>query len=296
MPSANMDLYRIFLTVAKTLSISQAARELFVSQPAVSQSIAQLETRLSCKLFIRTPRGVILTHEGDILYGYIDQAVGLVSAAEERIAKLRDLLSGSLKIGASDTLCHYFILPFLRTFHEQYPDIQLEVTNRTTTETVSLLKSGQVDIGFVNLPVEDPALSITPCGEVHDAFVAGDRFRHLEHTPLDLADVAALPLILLEEASNSRRYVSDYARSKGVTLVPEIELGAHALLVEFARIGLGVACVTREFAGDALRDGELFELPLRKDIPSRQIGLIALTAVPVSFAAKKFAELVLCDS
>ena len=291
---ANLDLYRIFLTVADNRSFSKAARSLYISQPAVSQSIAQLESRLACPLFVRTPRGVELTGEGSALYQYISQAMGLVTAGEEHLSSLRGLRRGSLRIGAGDTICHHFLLPHLRRFHEQYPEIQIEVTNRTSPETLGLLRTGRVDLGLINLPMaDDPALRFTPCADIHDVFVASvDAFGHLKEKKLTPKEIAALPLILLEEAANSRRYVDEFFKRHGIALRPEIELGAHALLLEFARIGLGVACVTKEFAGHSLKTGKVFILEQKAAIPKRKIGLAVREGVPVPLAAQTFMDMI----
>ncbi len=291
--SADLELYRVFCTVARCGSLSHAARELYISQPAVSQAMRRLEDSLGCSLFTRTSRGITLTSEGRMLYGYADKAVNLVTAAEDKLNRMRTLQSGGLMIGASDTLCQFFLLPYLERFHAEYPEVQLQVTNRTTPETVELLKIGKVDIALVNLPVEDSALCVRECLDVHDVFVAAERFNHLkgEKVPMDV--VAREPLVLLEQASNSRKYLDDFAAQSGVTLHPEIELGAHSLLVQFARIGLGIACVTVEFAKDALRSGELFEIELETPMPPRAIGLISLDGVPLSAAAQRFIEIVM---
>jgi len=294
--AADLDLYSIFCTVARCGSLSHAARELFVSQPAVSQSMHRLEDFLGCTLFTRTSRGITLTSEGRMLYSYADKAVSLISAAEDKLNRMRTLQSGGLMIGASDTLCQFFLLPYLEKFHSQYPEVQLQVTNRTTPETVELLKIGKVDIALVNLPIEDSALSVRECLQVHDVFVASERFAHLKDQPVTLEALSREPLVLLEQASNSRKYLDDFCGFSGITLHPEIELGAHSLLVEFARIGLGIACVTREFAADALKHGELFELTLEKPMPPRAIGLISLEGVPLSAAADRFIQIVLDTS
>lgn len=89
-----------------------------------------------------------------------------------------------------------------------------------------------------------------------------ERFAHLKGRPVTMAELSREPLVLLEQASNSRKYLDDFASVCGITLHPEIELGAHSLLVEFAKIGLGIACVTYEFAADAIHSGELFEVEL----------------------------------
>lgn len=289
----DLDLYSIFCTVARCGSLSHAARELYVSQPAISQSMHRLEYTLGCTLFTRTSRGISLTSEGRMLYSYADKAVSLIAAAEDKLNRMRTLQSGGLMIGASDTLCQYFLLPYLEKFHSEYPDIQLQVTNRTTPDTVELLKVGKVDIALVNLPVIDSALSVKEVLKVHDVFVASTRFEHLKNRQITMDELSREPLVLLEKASNSRKYLDDFAAVCGVTLRPEIELGAHSLLVEFAKIGLGVACVTYEFAAEAIDSGELFEIKLKTPMPSRNIGLISLEGVPLSPAAERFIQIVL---
>ena len=268
----DLDLYSIFCTVARCGSLSHAARELYVSQPAISQSMHRLEYTLGCTLFTRTSRGISLTSEGRMLYSYADKAVSLIAAAEDKLNRM---------------------LPYLEKFHSEYPDIQLQVTNRTTPDTVELLKVGKVDIALVNLPVIDSALSVKEVLKVHDVFVASSRFKHLLNRQVTLEELSREPLVLLEKASNSRKYLDDFAAVCGVTLRPEIELGAHSLLVEFAKIGLGVACVTYEFAAEAINSGELFEIKLKTPMPSRNIGLISLEGVPLSPAAERFIQIVL---
>lgn len=293
--SADLELYRVFCTVARCGSLSHAARELYISQPAVSQAMRRLEDSLGCSLFTRTSRGITLTTEGRMLYSYADKAVSLVMAAEDKLNLMRTLQSGGLMIGASDTLCQFFLLPYLEKFHTEYPEVQLQVTNRTTPETVELLKVGKVDIALVNLPIDDDALCVTECLQVHDVFVAAQRFDHFKGQKVPLELLAREPLVLLEQASNSRKYLDDFAAQHGITLHPEIELGAHSLLVEFARIGLGIACVTSEFAKDHLASGELFEIELDPPMPARAIGLITLDGVPLSAAATRFIQVVMDD-
>lgn len=267
--AADLDLYGIFCTVARCGSLSNAARELYVSQPAISQSMHRLEYMLGCTLFTRTSRGITLTNAGRLLYSYAEKALSLIAAAEDRINRMRTLESVNLMIGASDTLCQFFLLPCLEKFHAEYPDIQLQVTNRTTPETVELLKVGKVDIALVNLPIDDSMLCVREVLKVHDMFVASDRFSHLKNRKVTMAELDKEPLVLLEKMSNSRKYLDDFASVCGVTLHPEIELGAHNLLVEFARIGLGISCVTYEFAADSIHDGELFEIQLDPHAPAQ---------------------------
>jgi len=293
--SADLELYRVFCTAARCGSLSHAARELYISQPAVSQAMRRLEESLGCSLFTRTSRGITLTSEGKMLYSYADKAVRLLYAAEDKLNRMQTLQSGGLMIGASDTLCQFFLLPYLKRFHYEYPEVQLQVTNRTTPETIELLKIGKVDIALVNLPVDNDALYVRECLQVHDVFVAPERFGHLRGQKVPLEVLSREPLVLLEQASNSRKYLDAFAAQQGLTLHPAIELGAHSLLVQFARIGLGIACVTSEFAKDALASGDLFEIELEPTMPPRAIGLISLDGVPLSAAAMRFIQIVLED-
>ncbi len=289
---SKLDLYRVFCVVAKRKSFSKAAKELFMTQPAVSQAIMQLESELDTRLFTRTPKGVTLTNEGSLILEYANSAINLINTGEEKILEYKNLTAGELKIGVGDTISRYFLLPYLEAFHNQYPNLKFKIINGTTFEICSIIKSGEVDIGICNFPLDDPALKLQPCIEIQDIFVCGEKFRSSLSGPVDLDQLAKLPLIFLESKSNSRHYVEDYMISKGIKMSPDFELGSHDLLLEFARINLGVACVTKEFSQDYLDQGLLYEVQLLEEIPKRSIGICYLNSVSLSPAAKKFVEII----
>ena len=288
----NLDLYRVFHAVAKAGGVSAAARDLYISQPAVTQSVKKLEEQLGVTLFQRTTRGMRLTPEGETLWRYVDSACGFIDAAEKKIAETRSLNDGEITIGAGDTLCKHYLVPHLRAFHEAYPRVRIHVTNRTTPETLDLLKAGKVDLGIVNLPVDpDRSLVIRETLTVHDCFVVGEKYRHLALAPVSLLDLAGYPVLLLEKASNSRRFIDAFFREKQAPLTPEIELGSNDLLAEFAAVGLGIACVVREFVGPELASRRLYELVLAEPVPARKAGVVTLREVPLSRAAREFVRL-----
>ncbi len=288
----DLDLYRVFYAVAKAGSISGAARDLFISQPALTQSVRKLEDQLGVTLFLRTSRGVRLTPEGETLYQHVDSAYGFISLAEKKLSETRSMEDGEIAIGAGDTLCKHYLVPHLKAFHQSYPKIRIHVTNRTTPETITLLKGGKVDLGIVNLPIEkDPTLDVRETLTVHDCFVVGGELRSLSWTPTSLGRLAEHPVLLLEKGSNSRRYVDSFARKHGVALTPDIELGSNDLLAEFASVGLGVACVVREFVQAELASGRLREVKLVEEIPPRKAGIVTMKDVPLSRAAGEFLRL-----
>lgn len=288
----SLDLYKIFCAVVRTGNMSTAAKEMYISQPAVSMSVRQLEDRMGSPLLIRTTKGVRTTPEGEVLYKYLEQALGLIKTAEEKYFEMINLEAGELKIGASDTVIAHFLMSHLEKYHEIYPDIIIKVANKTTYESLRLLRSGSVDMCFINLPIEDDKdFEVIPCMEIQDCLVGGEKYRELAETGLDIKEIGAYPLLLLEDLSNSRRYIDSYARDNGVVLNPILELGSSDLLVDFARINLGLTHVIKEFAGEQLKQKQLFEIPLIPPIPKRAIGLVRLKNVAFPYAAKGFTDL-----
>ncbi|WP_409367365.1 LysR family transcriptional regulator [Lysinibacillus sp. 38-6] len=287
-----LDLYRVFSVVAKNSSFSRAAKDLFMTQPAVSQAMMQLEKELGTRLFNRTPKGVTLTTEGKLLYEYTNSALGLLDAGEEKLLEFKNLTTGQLKIGVGDTISRFFLMPYLEAFHTMYPNIKLQMLNGTTSEICNFIKSGEVDVGLCNFPLEDVSLQLTVCTEIQDIFVCGEKYKTLQSKRLSYEDLLKFPLIFLEKKSNSRNYVENYLMGQGIQIAPEFELGSHDLVLEFARSNLGIACVTKEFSMDYLQRGLLYELPLTESIPTRSIGMCYLKSVPLSRAATKFVEII----
>ena len=286
-----LGLYKIFTEVVEYENFSKAAKALYMTQPAVSQAIMQLEAKLGVRLFTRTSRGVIVTNEGKLLDEYISSAINLIDAGEQKIKDSRNLIMGDLHIGVGDTISRYYLLPFLEAFHSKYPNIKLKIINRTTPELTTILKSGKIDIAICNLPLKDSALTIEKCMDVHDIFVCGERYKEKALKTLSFQELSELPLIFLEKKSNSRHYVEKHMASKGIKISPEIELGSHELLLEFAKINLGVACVIQEFSQDYLQRGDLYKLNLEEEIPKRSIGYCFLKSVSLSPASTKFLEI-----
>lgn len=266
------ELYKIFTVVASNGSFSKAADELFMTQSAISQSIKQLESSIDMILFKRTPKGVELTEAGEVLYRYTSSAMQLLETGLTKIEALKTLEEGELKIGAADTISSHFLLSRLEMFHKMYPNIKIQIINRVTTECIELLKKGKIDIAFGNLPIEDDEVHIIECMKIHDTFVFGNDYEELKSKTLTREEISKLPLILLEKKSNSRKYVEKTFLESGLVLKPSIELGAHELLLQLAKINLGVSCVVKEFSEDYIDTNSVFELKQKEPIPERTIG------------------------
>ncbi len=289
----NLEYYKVFYYVGKNSSITLAAKELSISQPAVSQSIHQLEKILGCTLFQRTSRGMKLTSEGDLLYRYVERGYEQIDLGEQRLKQLLHLDAGEVRIGASDMTLKFFLLPYLEKFHELYPGIKVTVTNGPTPETLEYLADDRIDFGVVSAPFEQmDGFSSFPVSEIEDVFVAGRRFIQYKNKMMDFSDLEKIPLILLEGNSSTRNYMDEFFKTHGVSIQPEFELSTSDMIVQFALRNLGVGCVVKDFAREFLDSGVLFELRFKQIIPKRKICVVTDESRPVSLAADSLLNLI----
>ena len=289
----SFELYRVFYTVANLGNITKASEELNISQPAISKSIKNLEEQLGGQLFVRTRRGVILTDEGREFYNYIKQAMEYIFSAENKFTDLINLEVGSIKIGISTTLTKEFLLPYLREFHKMFPKIDIQILTFMTVDLIPKLRNGLVDIVILNMPyTADKDIEITPCRTINDCFVVNNSYKELVGRKVSLKELNNYPLILQAKGANTRNFIDNFAKEQNVVLKPNIELASYTLVVEFAKIGLGIGYATKEYIEECLKNNELFILDVEPTIPSRDIGIaLSKTHLP-SFSAKKLIEII----
>lgn len=273
---------------AKSGSLTQAAKSLFLTQPSISHAIKQLEESLGVTLFARTSKGVVLTHEGTVLFSYIEQAYSYIALGEKKIAQLKHLTNGELRLGGSDSLLKHYLLPYLESYRLDYPGVKIHLMHGTTPEIISYLKEGTIDLGVVRMPIIDPQLEVKESIHLQDCFVAGSRYAELKGKVVTLQQLLQYPIILFSRNSRARMAITNLFNDYGYELKPEIELGSVDLLIEFARKGLGISFVTREFAAKELNEGSLFEIKLDVVLPPSQVGIMTLRNLPLSKAASEF--------
>lgn len=286
----NYELYKVFYHVAVTLSFSEASKQLFISQSAVSQSIKVLEKKLNQTLFIRSTKRVSLTPEGEILLKHIEPAMNLIKKGENQLLEANTLNGGQLRIGASDTICRYFLVPYLSRFHKAYPKVHIKVTNQTSIECAKLLEHGQVDFIITNYPNSalSPTLHTRVINEFYDVFVANKEFFPLQKEKITLLQLQGYPILMLDRKSTTSEFLHNMFQRCQLDLVPEIELSSNDLLIDLARIGLGIAFVPDFCIPES--DPELYILDLKEKLPPRQMVVAYNESLPISQAAKQFME------
>lgn len=288
----NLSSYWIFYTVANAGNISKAAKELYISQPAISKSIQKLEESLNCKLFSRSSRGVILTDEGTLLYDHVKEAFETLSMGEDKLKRSIELGVGHISIGVSSTLCKYMLLPYLSEFIHQNPHISISISCQSTNETLRLLDDNKIDIGLIGKPEVLKGLIFDYLSDIEDTFVATPEYlANLAERGIEKDEVLEhATLMLLDKNNVTRRYIDDYLQENLIAVSDTIDISDMGLLIDFAKIGVGVACVIKSFVSRELAKGKLEEIPLEISIPKREVGFAYKENVKLSKALESFID------
>lgn len=287
----NYELYKVFYHVATTLSFSEASRQLYISQSAVSQSVKTLEKKLGTPLFIRSTKSVQLTPEGETLLRHIEPAIQLIRQGEINLMEAGSLGGGQLRIGATDTICRYLLIPYLNQYHKLYPKVHIRIMNQTSLKCVDLLESGQVDLIVTNYPNSriGNREQIQVISEFHDVFTASRaHYPQLENRRVSLKEIQNYPILMLDRHSTTNEFLHQMFRREQLELIPEIELDSNDVLLDLASIGLGLAFVPEYCLTD---HNKLYPIRLAEEMPSRKVVLATSGNVPITQAAREFLQL-----
>ncbi len=283
----NYELYKVFYYVATTLSFSEASKQLFISQSAVSQAIKTLEKKLEQTLFIRSTKRVQLTPEGEILLRHIEPAINLIQRGETQLVDAAST-GGQIRIGASDTICRYFLVPYLERFHKEFPNTHIKVTNETSMKCVELLESGQVDCIVINYPNSHLGnlYAMKKIASFKDVFVANDTFDELKDKKVTFHDLLNYPILMLEKQTTTSEFLHNLFQQHQLDLVPEVELTSNDLLLDLAKIGLGIAFVPDYCIPKVSED--LFLVETEDELPSRELAIVYNNRIPVTKSTLEF--------
>lgn len=290
--SVSFDAYKVFYYVAKHKNITNAASALYLTQPTVSHTVSNLEKALGCQLFIRSKKGVQLTPEAELLYDYIEKACQNIWEAEHVLNHHLSMTDGLVRIGASETTLHHFLLPYLREFKERYPMIRLRISNTTTPAAVSSLKKGLIDFAVIISPEPEEGLNIHPVASLEDVFIAGEAFSQLKGKELHIRDFSDYPLICLEKGTSTRECLERFFEERQCQLVPDIELATTDLITPMVVHNLGIGFVPLAFARQALEDGLIFRLSVRDAPPKRSVCLVTDSGRPLSVAGNRLIQMI----
>ena len=287
----NFELYKVFYAVASEGSISKGAEKLMISQPAVTQSIKTLEGELGGKLFIRTPKGVILTNEGIEIFNYIKEGMNYFINGTNKFTSLKKLDEGVINIGSTTTISEHFLIPYLKEFHNKYPNIVINITNDLTENLIKKLRNGSLDIIITAIPsYELNDIDYKIITDLNDIFVCSKRLKDKKINNIN--DLLKNDILLQKSPSVTRTKFNEFLRQNNLECNPKMEVVSHGLLTELAENDFGIALLTKEFIKDKINKS-LYEIKIDVNISKRKLGYaIKKNSIP-SFTSAKFIDILL---
>ena len=290
--NVNYDLLKVFHIVAVNQSISRAAKVLGVSQPAVSQSIQNLEKALSGQLFIRSKKGVALTEEGKILFTYVNEGMNQIANGLEKFQELKNLDVGKVKIGANPIISKHILMPYLKKYHDKYPNIEIELVHDTTTNLLRQLKIGNVDLVIMSIPRKElPEIELFGFQDIQDVFVANSKYYEKAKESANIHELLKLPIIVEKQPSISRAYYDLLLKSKNIEYKPSMEVDSQELLIDFVANGFGIGFATKEYIEEEIENKKVFVIDVGQ-IPRRKVGLAISKKGNISLSAQKLVDLI----
>lgn len=285
----NFELYKIFYFTALNLSFTKASESLFVTQSSISQSIKSLETKLNTSLFYRNKKKIQLTPEGEILFRHIKQAYKQIKVAEK---KLETNNIGAIHIGASDTICKYFLLPFFKNFHKKYPDIKINIINQPSKATLEMIKNGLLDFGIVSISKENNYndIELIKIKTYSEVCITGDEYFKKIGATSTLDSIVNNPMITLRNNTNTRVFLDREFIKRNVTLQPDFEMVSVDLIIEMVRSNLGVGFVMEDTLKNIDKSNDLFKIEINPPLPKRNISFATNKSFPLSNNSNLFIE------
>ena len=289
----NFELYKIFYEVANAGNITKAANKLMISQPAVTKQIKTLEEELGGQLFIRTKRGVILTENGQKIYNHIKQGMICFEAAEMEFSNLKKLKTGTIKVGISTTLCRIFLLPILQKFHEEYPNVAIQLFTDPSASMREQLKEGKIDILIAKgLTKEDKNLEYNEIGKLHPCFISSKKYLNNIDDIIPLNTINEYHLLLHKRPSTTRDLFEDYCKKNNIRIETKLEIASASLLEDFVEIGFGIGLATKEFVENEIKNRDIIIVKTKPSLPESSFGILTLKNSIHSFATNTLINMI----
>lgn len=268
----NLELYKIFYYVAKNKSITRAANELLISQPAISKSIKTLESQMGEKLFIRKSSGVELSEKGKIIFPKIKESIELIDSAENDILTLQGNGKFNLNIAASQNMIKTFLMPYLENFYKIYPNMNIKIFTESPSEVIKKAQLGLIDIVFMNLPYKLPKeFETIKLVNLRCCLIANNEYYKLYK---NIDTLENIPLLVLTKGTIARTELDNYFLKNKISINPKMELSSNNLIKEFTLSGFGVGIVEEDYVKKELAEEKLFKIPYKFPKSKRFFSLI----------------------
>ena len=292
--SVNFEYYKIFYYVAKYRNISKAAGALRNNQPNLTRVIKLLENELGCQLMLRTNKGIVLTEEGERLYGYVQPAVEGLWKAEEELTGRTGPEGGTVILGASETALHLFLFDRIQEYHEKYPDVRVKIYNHSTPQALAALKNGLIDFAVVTMPVKpEPPVKAKELYTFRDILAGGTRYRDMAKETHSLSDVADCSFVSMEKNTSTYELYSPFFLVTRLEFAPDIEVATADLILPMLENNLGLGFLPEKLAGPSIKSGKICQVRIKEKIPERGVSLVYDTERGLNAAAREMKKILL---
>lgn len=288
----NLNLYKTFYDVAKSESISEAAKKTFTSQPAISKSIKKLEETLNVKLFYRNLDGIKLTSEGEKLLFYVEEAFNNLLVGERNITENEKLQSGKLTIGVPSQIGTFFVFDSISKFHKIYPNIEITIISSSTKSLLKKLKLHEIDFIIDSSPINDVQedVIIRPLKKVDNCFIVSKKYEDKIKNIKFLKDIENYPLILPVPNTSNRSNLDLLFEKSGIKPTNVMNIHTSEMILGAVKKDLGIGYIIEDLIID---DPEVCKINIKEKLPKIEINLVYvkkyLTIVPTKFI-KKFID------
>lgn len=271
--NTNFNLYKTFYDVVICGSISKAATINYTSQPAISRSIKTLEQELNTKLFVRTKKGIELTERGRELFFYVEQGYNSFLTGERSLLEDKNLLRGKLSIGIPSHIATFYLFDSLDDFHKKYPNIEITIISKSTSNLLELLRSHEIDFIIDSEPVmtKDPSITIKHIKNLHNAFIAA-----IDYDTSNikcLKDLENIPVIIPIKGTANRQDLDELLVKNKVELNNVLNIHTSELIIGAIKRKLGVGYVIKELVTHEINNGLLKEVKI-DGLPKTGISLV----------------------
>lgn len=285
----NFEYYKVFYYVAKYENITKAAAVLGSNQPNVTRVIKLLESQLNCRLLIREARGISLTEEGKRLYSHVEIACRHLFGAQEEICGEPADRGGIVKIGATETALHLFLLDVLRDFKKEYPAIKIKIHNHATPEIVKQLTNGKLDFAVVTGPFEMPkTIYRENILEFREILAGGCGYRDLRDEVFELEDLRKYPWVGLGEGTATYEMYRNFFIEHKIDMELDMEVATSDLMLPLIENNLGIGFIPEKLAEPLLEEKRIVHINLKQEIPKRCMEIISDKGQGKSTAADIF--------
>lgn len=288
MENINLNLYKTFYVVATSKTFNDAANKLFVSQPAVSKQIKNLETILDVKLFYRLNKGIELTKEGKILFDQIEKMFFCIDTSYKNILLAKNLMAGELVIGCPSHITSFYLMNFIKLFRKEHPEIEIRIDSSSTNSLIDSLEHHKVDFIIDSLPIESNCknLLFKPIKALGTTFIASKEY---DNKITNILDLNGKCFILPPERSPIRKNLESELKKHKVKIDAGLMVDTTDLIISSVKNNLGIGYVIKDAVKQEIDDGNIIELDVDIKLPHVELCLVYLDNY-LSYPAKVFLE------